>query len=299
MSILQSVTTGKVARPHLMLVYGPDGVGKSTFAAGAPEPLFLGAEEGTNHLDVARLAVPSLAAFREALTELGKGGHQYQTVVIDTLDWLETLVYAEVIATYEKKVTSIEDIPYGKGRVRALEVWRELLPSVAALRDRGLNVIAIAHSMIKRFDDPALPQGYDRHQLKLQSGAATDVSALWREFVDTVVFATYEVSVSPDDKRRGYGDGTRVLYTERRPGFDAKNRFGLPFELPMSWEAYAKAAAQDKPAGADDLSGLVAQITDAALRAKAEAAVKKATGNPAELAKVKARLLAVVSKGKE
>lgn len=310
MTILSTATKGRITRPHLMLLYGTDGVGKSTFAAAAPAPIFLSAEEGTNHLDVTRVAVRSLADFRAALTELAAGGHAFKTVVVDTLDWLETLVYADVCSRHEKQPChSIEDIPYGKGRVKALETWKDLLPLVSACRDKGLNFIAIAHSFVKKFEDPATPQGYERYQLKLQQGASTDVAALWREYVDTVLFATFEVSVTKDDTRRGFGDGSRVLYTERRPAFDAKNRLGLPFQIPLDWTSYAKAAAKGEEAaqaaGVDEvvtaevLLELAAQVADAARRAKVEAAIAEAGTDQAKLANVKRRLLVHLNNGKK
>lgn len=282
-----------------MLVYGPDGVGKSTFGASAPKPIFLGAEEGTNQLDVTRVKIASFADLKGALVELATAKHGYSTVVVDTADWVETLVYQHVIKELGKPGwTSIEDFGFGKGRVHALEAWKELLPQLSACRDAGLGIIILAHSMLKKFEDPTTTQGYDRYQLKLQDGAKTDVAGLLREFVDTVMFANFEVNVVEDDKRRGWGNGDRVLFTERRPAFDAKNRMGLPYQLEMSWAAYEKAAANssEKP---EDISGFVAQITDAALRKTVEATVAKAGNNVAEIARIKAKVLAVISQGKE
>jgi len=103
-----------------------------------------------------------------------------------------------------------------------------------------MNIILIAHAQIKTFADPAQPTGYDRYQLKLNEKAA----AVLREAVECVLFATYETTVvkeKGDKKGRGVGDGERVMYTERRPAFDAKNHFDLPFEMPLSWKAYAEA----------------------------------------------------------
>lgn len=305
--MLSRITSGKVAKPHRLLVYGIDGVGKSSFAAGAPEVLFLGAEEGTNHLDVNRLGVDTLEGLRSALRELANGEHNYKSLAVDTLDWLEKLVYAEVIANHDKKIASIEDIPYGKGRVKALETWVELLPLFTACWNKGMNIILLAHSWVKKFEDPSTPQGYERYQLKLQSGASTDVAALLREYVDTVMFANFEVAVSQNDTRRAFGEGERKLYTERRPAFDAKNRLGLPFELPLSWAAYAKAAAKGQataeasPVGevitAEALLALAEQVSDAGLRGKVEKAIADAT-TPAAMASVKARILTVLNKGK-
>lgn len=309
MSILSTVTRGKVQQPHLVLLYGPDGVGKTTWAAGAPAPIFLCGEKGTNHLDVARLTLGSAADLRAAVTELDTEAHSYQTVVIDTLDWVEALVLEEVVAKHGKKGEGIESIPYGKGRVYALEAWRELLPLLDACRAKGMNIIALAHSMVKKFEDPALPQGYDKYSLKLQDGAKTDVAALWREYVDAVLFANWDIAVTTDDKRRAFGDGSRVIFTERRPGFDAKNRLGLPFQIEMSWAAYAKAAgsaaAAAQAAGVAEvvdtagLMELAAGVADAELREKVEKAIADASADQKKLAAVKARLLTLLNKGKK
>lgn len=300
MSILAQATTGRVVRPPSILVYGPDGVGKTTFAAGAPKPLFLGAEEGTNNLDVTRLKVQTFIDFKEALEELANKSvaHGFETLVIDTADWLESLMGQHVVKTLGKHdYTSIEDFGFGKGRVHVLETWRETLPYLNACRDRGMGIVFLAHSMVKKFEDPSTPQGYERYQLKLQSGAMSDTAALLREYVDTVMFANFDVVVTEDDKRRAFGEGGRVLFTERRPGFDAKNRQNLPFKMEMSWATYAKHAAAGLQ-GPEDLSGLVAQLpTD--IKTAVEQSIKMATGNPAELARIKAKMLLVISQGKE
>ena len=313
MSILAKVQSGKRERPPLALIYGPDGVGKSTLASEAPAPLFLGAESGTDQLNVNRLAMASLADMRAALTELTTTEHPYQTVVLDTADWLEKLVYADVLAKKGKPDWGIEDFGYGKGRVFAFEEWVALLPLFDACRDKGLGIVILAHSMVKKYEDPATPQGYDRYSLKLQDGAKTDVAALLREYVDMVLFTTYEVNTATDDKRRGFGDGSRIIYTERRPAFDAKNRLGLPFAIPFKkgegWSALSAAMAKAKGAAEiagvteiispDTLAALVAQVKDKALVPKVGAAIKAARTNQQELAKIRNRLLALISGGKE
>jgi len=309
MSILSNVTRGKVVKPHLVLLYGPDGVGKTSWAAGAPDPIFLCGEQGTDHLDVARLTLTSLADLRAALSDLAATAHGDKTIVIDTLDWVEAMVLEDVVNRHGKKGEGIESIPYGKGRVYALEAWRDLIPLLDACRDKGLHLIALAHSMVKRFDDPALPQGYDKYSLKLQDGAKTDVAALWREYVDAVLFANFEVAVNSDDKKRGFGDGTRVLFTERRPGFDAKNRWGLPFQMKLDWAAYAKAVAERQAeaaaAGVDEvvspasLKELAKQVTDAKLRETVVKTIDEAGDDQPKLAKVKARLLTLLNQGKK
>lgn len=270
MSILATATKGKIKRSHSVLIYGGDGVGKSTFASQFPSPIFLGSEKGTANLDVTRVSIDGVTKLFTVLNELFLEAHDYQTVVIDSLDWLEPLVWDHVCR--EANVTSIEKVGggYGKGYTEAIGVWRKVASELENLRERkGMNVVLIAHSHIKTVTDPSLPAPYDRHQLKLNDKAA----ALWREAVDSVLFATFETFVNKKEgekKARAFGDGKRVMYTERRPAYDAKNRFGLPHEMALDFTEY-----QTRVAGADqsdvallkrDIEELIAQVQDEGLK---------------------------------
>lgn len=312
MNMLGKVTSGRVGKPPLVLIYGPDGVGKTSFASGAPAPLFLGAEAGTDHLDVTRLGVDTLAEIEGALAELTAGGHNYKTLVVDTLDWMETMVYAHVIRAYGKAdYTSVEDFSYGKGRVHALETWRGLIKKLDAVRATGMGVVLLAHSFVKKFEDPSTPQGYERYQLKLQSGAGSDVAGLMREYVDFVGFLNYETVTSSDDKRRGFGDGSRLLHVSRSPALDAKNRYGLtaPIRLPddpgntgKAWAHFSATlgGASASPAAIEaEVEALISQVNDVNVREKAKTKFDTVKGNQAELGKLKNSLLAYVSRGKE
>jgi DNA polymerase III delta prime subunit len=298
MSLLSQVKRGKVKVPHLVLIYGPDGVGKSTFAADAPNPIFLGTEKGTSNLNVARFPSPkSFTDVLAAVTELTTDKHEYQTLVIDSLDWLEPVVW-EAVIKQDGRATSIEDVGggYGKGYVLALRMWQQLKTALEILREkRDMNIVLIAHSQVKTFQDPTLNAGYDRYQLKLNDKAA----ALFREFVDTVLFANYEVLTHKDgSKTRAVGDGARFLFTERRPAFDAKNRWGLPFKLDLDWAPYA----QGVDAGhAEDSALLKARIlelakeAEPAIQAKVESYLKDAGDDPAKLAKLENKLMAALA----
>ena len=241
---LAGITYGKVIRPIFVLIHGPDGVGKSTWASQAPEPVFVGTETGSEQLNVARLPRPeTLGAFLDQLAGLANQEHPFKTIVIDSIDWLEPLIWRQVCA--EGQVRTIEDYAggFGKGYIRALEIWRGILERIAALSKR-FHVVLIAHSKIKRFDDPKLPTGYDRYIIAINEMAAAAV----RQSVDAVVFASFNEKVKQVAKsgagNRGLGEGERILFTEHRPAFDAKNRFGLPFELPLEWRAFAERVKQ-------------------------------------------------------
>lgn len=237
---LAGITYGKQVKPIFVLIHGPDGVGKSTWASQAPEPVFLGTEKGSDQLDVARLPRPeTLGTFLNQLTGLENQEHPFKTVVVDSIDWLEPLIWRQVCA--EGQVRTIEDYAggFGKGYVRALEIWRGTLERLTLVAQR-FHVVLIAHSKIKRFDDPQLPTGYDRYIVAVHEGSAAAI----RQAVDAVLFASFKEKVKQTAKNpsgnRGLGEGERILYTEHRPAFDAKNRFELPFELPLQWRPFAE-----------------------------------------------------------
>jgi hypothetical protein len=281
---LSNVSRGRQPKPFRVLVYGVEGVGKTTFAAGAPDAVFLCAEEGTSHLDIARFPAPqSWADALEAIRVLTHDEHSFKTLVIDTLDWFEPLCWAHVCAMGGK--ANIEDFGYGKGYVMALEHWRQLLARLDVLaRVRGMNVVLVAHAAIKRVDDP-YTGAFDRYRMKLHERAGD----LMREWVDAVLFARYEVfTVEKKGKMRGVSSGARVLHTRWTAAYDAKNRFDLPETLPLDWEEFEAAARAGEPADADllrrEITELLPRLPD---RAKAEKALEEWAGdNPARLAQL-------------
>jgi len=285
MSLLAKVTRGKIATPHFVIIYGPDGVGKTSFAASAPNPIFLEPEQGSANQDVARFpGIKTFAEARAAVNELRTEKHDYKTLAIDSIDWLEPLVWAQVCVE-GGGVKLIDEAygGYGKGYTAATRLWAEFIADLKALRqEKSMNVVLVAHSHVKTFNDPYQAQPYDRHQLKLNDKAA----ALWREAVDAVLFATYETFVTTPEKgkkAKAFGDGKRVLYTERRPSFDAKNRDGLPFEIPLSWQEYSSAVNKSEPNELalikKDIEDRIAGETDGNLKALMEKGYKNAGDN--------------------
>ncbi|MBX6324279.1 MAG: ATP-binding protein [Rhodospirillaceae bacterium] len=233
--------TATAAAPRI-LIHGVAGVGKTTFAAGAPAPVFILTEDGLGTVDVPHFPLArSYDDVLEALGALYSETHDYRTVVVDSVDWLEPLVWAR--ACKDHGWSSIEDAGYGKGYVAALDLWRQYVEGLDALRaDKGMIVIQIAHTDIRRFDSPE-HDPYDRYVIKLHARAA----ALLQEHSDVVLFANYRVSTVKSDVgfnkkvNRALGSGERLLHTAERPAFLAKNRYGLPDTLPMSWAAFAAA----------------------------------------------------------
>lgn len=241
MSALSSIVTGLRPGPRRILVYGTAGIGKSTFATCAPAPIVIQTEDGLGAIDCHRFPLAqSLAEVMASLAVLYQEDHPYRTVVIDSLDWLERLIHAQVCAL--KQVASIEDIGYGKGYTFSLAHWRDVLDGLSALRDRrGMMTILIAHAKIERFEDPQT-EAYDRYMPRLHKSA----TALVSEWCDEVLFAGYRVFTKTQDEGfgrarvQGLGSGERVLKTTERPAHLAKNRLNLPDELPLAWSEFAQ-----------------------------------------------------------
>jgi hypothetical protein len=242
---LATLNTKNGVKPPLAVFYGVGGVGKTTLAAGSNAPVFIWTEDGAGKLDVPGWRVSSFAEVTEAVGVLYTEEHQFKTLVVDSLDWLETLVQAEACARNGWK--HIEEPGYGKGYVAALAVWKDYLEGLNALRDeRGMTIIQIAHADIKRFDNPE-SEPYDRYRIKLHDRAA----GLVQEHADLVGFLNYRVSLQKADVgfnkkvNRAVGGGQRVLYLEERPAFHAKNRYGMPvsIDLPTTAQAWENPAA--------------------------------------------------------
>lgn len=236
---LSSIHHGKKNAPPRIVLYGDHGIGKSTFAAGAPKPIFICTEDGLGNIDSA--SFPLCMSYKNALGcvhTLYKEKHDFQTVVLDSLDWLEALVWTHVAKAHGHK--EIEDFGYGKGYAFAADTMRDFLRGLNALRtEKKMAVILTAHCQVKRFDDPT-SEPYDRYILKLHKSASSIVS----EWADVIGFAQNDTRVQKEDvgfnkkARRAVSSGKRWLNVERTPAFDAKNRLGLPAKMPLEWAAF-------------------------------------------------------------
>jgi hypothetical protein len=244
------ITKGKQARAQRVVLYGVESVGKSTFAAQFPNPLFLDIEQGTSHLDVDRCDINSWKQLTDSLAEAK--ATDYQTIVIDSADWAERLCVEDLLATSKK--TSIEDFGFGKGWVMVAERMSRMLASVDTLIDAGKNVVLIAHSKIVRFEAPDALAAYDRYELKLSKQS----SPLLKEFADELWFLRFKTKVSTTDTGRGKGIGgkERILLTTHSAAYDAKTRSGLAEELPLEWASVSHLFPIAKAAPAPRLSVL-------------------------------------------
>ena len=196
MSFLANIQRGRAPMPPRIMLYGVEGIGKSTFAAEAPKPIFVQTEDGLAQIDCDKF--PLAATFEEvqqAAAELQAQAHDYQTVVIDSLDWLERLVWDAVCKEYGVKSIEKADGGYARGYTHALTFWREIIDHLNALRNaRGMVVLLIAHSKVERFEDPEFSP-YDRYSPRLHKHAA----ALISEWCDAVLFATRKIRTQTED----------------------------------------------------------------------------------------------------
>lgn len=182
------ITKGKQTRPQRVVLYGVESVGKSTFAAQFPKPLFLDIEGGTAHLNVDRCEIGNWKELLEALAE--SKTTDYKTIVIDSADWAERLCIEDLLASTKK--TSIEDFGFGKGWVMVAERMSRMLSQIDSVIDAGKNVVLIAHSKITRFEAPDAIAAYDRYELKLSKQSAP----LLKEFADELWFLRFKTKVS-------------------------------------------------------------------------------------------------------
>lgn len=235
-----------------VVVYGPEGIGKSTFAACFPQPVFIDTEGSTKHMDVAR--TPKPLSWEQLLEQVQyfKHGSEFQTLVIDTADWAEQLAVKTVCSRAKK--SGIEEFGYGKGYTYLSEEFGRLLNLLTDVVENGMHVVLNAHAKMRKFELPDEMGSYDRWEMKLGKNTAP----LVKEWADLVLFANYKTHVVKiEDKYKAQG-GTRVMYTAHHPCWDAKNRQGLPEELPFEFAQIAalfdasEAPRPEAPAQASD-----------------------------------------------
>lgn len=240
---LKSISKSAGIKAPRVMLYGPHGLGKTTFGAGAPSPVFILTEDGLGRLSVDHF--PLATTYQDVIDALGvlvTDDHAFQTVVIDSLDWLDNLIWTHINAAHDAK-----ELAYGKGALIAAEYWRTVLSGLTALRDtKGMASVLIAHCEIKRFDSPET-EPYERYQPKLQARS----SALVQEWCDAVLFTNFRTITKETDVgfnkevRRGITTGERMIYTTEKPAYLAKNRYGLPDSLPLSWDAFQTAISTE------------------------------------------------------
>lgn len=224
------IIRGKRQTPVRAVIYGTEGIGKSTLAAQFPEPLILDTEDGTGQIDCARVICQDSMALESAMLDIGGDPQGFKTVVIDSADWAERHIIEHLLRRANKK--SIEDFGFGKGYVMVAEACGKLLGLADQLVAKGLHVVWVAHSTVKRTSPPDETDGYDRYELKLTRQTAP----LFKEWADLLLFCNYRTKLveGSDGRKKATGGRERLMYAERAAAWDAKNRYGLPFEMPMA-----------------------------------------------------------------
>ena len=242
------IYAGRQAKALKAVLYGPEGIGKSTLAAAFPEPLFIDTEGSTAFLDARRFKRPETwAELTAQVRHVRNTPGLCRTLVIDTADWAEQLCSASLCAS--KQLSGIEDLGYGKGYVYLAEEFGRLLNLLEEVVRGGVNAVLTAHAMMCKFEQPDELGAYDRWELKLQKKTA----ALVKEWSDALLFAnykTYAVAIDKEGKKHKAQGGKRVLYTAHHPCWDAKNRQGLPEELPLEYSALGPLLFPETPAPA-------------------------------------------------
>lgn len=234
-----NITRGKIPSAKKIVVYGTEGIGKSTFASKFPDPVFIDTEESTKELDVARFDKPSSwTMLLEQVKYVIANPDCCKTLVIDTADWAEQLEIAELCAT--KGWKGLEDAGYGKGYQYSAEGFGRLLDLLSEVTHKAIHVVVTAHAWLRKVELPDEIGSYDHWEMK----TSKKVAPLIREWADAVLFVNYKTIVVNVDgqgaqkgKNKAQG-GKRVIYTTHTPFWDAKNRMGLPDELPLDIDAF-------------------------------------------------------------
>ncbi|MGM0169005.1 hypothetical protein IGI39_003321 [Enterococcus sp. AZ135] len=242
-----NITTGRVPRAQKVVLYGVEGIGKSTFASQFPDPLFIDTEDSTLHMDVKRFDKPTSWTTLMQQVEYVKQNKPCQTLVIDTMDWAEDICKRHLMAA--NGWSAIDSEGYGKKFVALAKEMGSLLNLLSDVIDVGINVVITAHAMLRKKEEPDEMGAYDRYELKLEKKTAPIV----KEWADMVLFANYKTTIITDsktDSKKATG-GQRMMYTTHRPAWDAKNRIGLADELPFDYaqivSAFSEVSLQQKP----------------------------------------------------
>lgn len=235
------IIRGKIPCAKKVVCYGPEGIGKSTFASQFPDPVFIDTEGSTSAMNVARF--PKATSWQMLLDQIDyvkTHPETCKTLVIDTIDWAEQMCVESICDKHHK--SGIEDFGYGNGYVYTKEEFGRFLNKLTEVVEAGVNVVLTAHAQIRKFEQPDELGAYDRWELKLGKKTSSQTSPLVKEWADMLLFANYKtISVAVDDKGKKHKaqGGRRVMYTAHHPCWDAKNRYGLPDEVPFEYSSIA------------------------------------------------------------
>lgn len=238
-----TINTGKITRAIKTVIYGTEGIGKSTLAAQFPQPLFIDVEDGTTQMDVRRIETPQTwLDLVSVVNEVAQNPGICETLILDTADYAETMCVQHMLKKYNQK--SIEGFNYGKGYTILAEEWNSLMRAFNAVKDAGMNVTIIAHAKQRKIELPDQAGAFDHWEMKLSK----QIAPILKEWADLLLFCNYQTHVvTTDNKTKKAQGGKRVIYTSHNPVWDAKNRNGLPEQLDMSFAGLAQVFGSAEP----------------------------------------------------
>src|SRR5262245_41374729 len=234
MKLTDLIQTGVSDRSQRFVIYGSNGIGKSTLAAGFPNPDFVDTEDGTSHLDVHRIRIDNYDTLCKALEELRDLELPCETIVIDTIDRVELFLRETVCK--EHRISGMEGLPYGKAYQFLIEKFNEFLTRyLDALIFDGIHVVVVGHTNIKRVQFPGM-DAFDRWELRLHTGCANRL----KEWVDHVLFLNWDMRVIENEgKPKGVGGKERVIFANHSAAHDAKVRIPIAEKVPCTFNAIA------------------------------------------------------------
>lgn len=234
-----NITKGIIDKPVKVCVYGVEGIGKTTFASQFPEPLFFDLDKGSAQLDASRVTdITSWPLLMSNIKEVYDNPSICKTLVIDTADAAERMCIDYICGKFNKK--GIEDFGYGAGYTYLTEEFARFLVQLDACIGQGINVVVLAHAVLKTVTLPEEMGTYDHWELKLSSKTTNKVAPLVKEWADLLLFANYKTILIDDGARKKAAGGKRIMYTTHTTFADAKNRFSLAEELPFDYNEIAR-----------------------------------------------------------
>lgn len=267
------LSSGKKKESDFFVLYGVEGVGKTTFACGAPKPVVLDIEGGSSQIDTTRIdedqlqTITNISMAVKAMIE----SDECETIVIDSLTRYQAILFESIAKAHGKQ--SVAEVPYGVGYSEAQAKTLEFIKLCKTAKKAGKNVILIAHNAKRNFNDPTQMEAYARYELELNE----KIAGVIKKEVDAIYFVNYKTLIKDG---KGLDSGQRILYTQRKPGHDAKNRFGLPYEIELDWDIYIKEkenSVESHETYVEEVRCLAAEITDETTRNKVLDLIKSET----------------------
>lgn len=253
MSLLSQVNKGRKIVPLCTLLYGVEGIGKTTFGANAPRAVIVGGEDNNeanaHHFKITPdrdergniILGSAWVKFNTFLHELLTTPHDYKSLVVDTIDSLEPMVWDYLLKNSDEKNPNRALGGYGALYKESRREFTEMRDNLLVpLREKGMNIILLAHSVKTKFEDPITNTAYDTYEMKLHK----DANPIFTEWVSSILFANfvnYQTKDKDDNKKYVVGTGDRRIFTEKRPSHNAKNRYNLPYEMKLDWKEFSDA----------------------------------------------------------